>query len=197
MSETLFLVAVILLGLLLLGVGLFFALQQRTEGDEPPLPRQFNSGVFSVVRTSPRESLLSRKPNEATLRDWLSQQVPPLNPERIQALLDQWHDVLEASIAAVERGDRDGRDTYRFDVPESERPLVPALEPDTYITREAIYNNPELLPPYYPGCAVRLIRKEADSEMLGTPSRAGWKPLMPQNGKYPLPDWRTLPNQLD
>ena len=82
--------------------------------------------------------------------------------------------------------------------PEDQRALLPSLGQDVDVTRETIFNHPELLPPFFVGCRARLIFKEADSALLGEGAKSDWQPLLPSaDGKYDLPDWRTLPPNLD
>ena len=196
MLQTLLIVSISLLALVLIAIGLYYSLQKRSDEQEKK-PQQLNSGIYSIVRISPREALAQIKPNMENVERWLDENYPMLPPAERGRLSCEWGEILEHSIAVIEKGDREGRDTYRYDIPESERELLPFIAPDAYITRETIYNHPELLPPFFVGCQTKLRLKEADSEQFGSQSKKGWKPMLPSSdGTYPIPDWRFLPTHL-
>ncbi|MBP5188534.1 MAG: hypothetical protein J6Z50_05325 [Fibrobacterales bacterium] len=197
MAQTLFVIVVAALSLALVGVGLYYGLQKK-QTEEEPKPQQLNSGAFSIVRVSPEEALRKIKPTADEVAAWLAQSRPEIGEKKRESLAALWEESIRASVEAVDRGDRDGRNTYRYEIPERERPLLPELTPDTYITRETVFQHPELLPPFFVGSRTRLVFKEADSALLGDGAKSGWKPLLPTpDGKYSLPDWRTLPQDLD
>ena len=197
MISIVFLSVVVVLALVLVGVGLYYALQKKQTEDEPK-PQQFNSGAFSIVRVSPEAALRAARPTAQEVADFLAKNHPEIGEKRRAGLAELWEASILESVAAVDKGDRDGRNTYRYDVPEDQRVILPSLGPDVYITRETIFNHPELLPPFFVGCRARLIFKEADSALLGEGAKSDWQPLLPSaDGKYDLPDWRTLPPNLD
>lgn len=197
MISIVFLSVVVVLALVLVGVGLYYALQKKQTEDEPK-PQQFNSGAFSIVRVSPEAALRAARPTAQEVADFLAKNHPEIGEKRRAGLAELWEASILESVAAVDKGDRDGRNTYRYEIPERERPLLPELTPDTYITRETVFQHPELLPPFFVGSRTRLVFKEADSALLGDGAKSGWKPLLPTpDGKYSLPDWRTPPQDLD
>lgn len=196
MLQTLIIVSVSLLALALIAVGLYYSLQKRRAELEKQ-PVQLNSGIYSIVRVSPRKAIEEIKPTVEQVEQWLEQEEGMLPPEERGRLLALWSETLERSIAVVEKGDELLRDTYQYKIPESERQLLHFIPIDAYITRETIHNHPELLPPFFVGSKTELQLKEADSEHAGSQAHAGWKPLLPSSdGTYPIPDWRQLPPHL-
>lgn len=195
--QLLIFIAVALLSLVLVAVGLHYSLKKKGEEEELKA-MQHNSGFYSIVRVSPRETVLRLKPTADDVEKWLQSSYPHCTAEQRIAWGREWEDAVEASIALIEKGDREGRNTFRYEVPPEEHPLLPFIVADGYITRETIYEHPELLPPFFVGCKTRLMLKEADSTLRGeSAAKSGWKPMLPSpDGKYPIPDWRFIPEHL-
>ncbi len=197
MLQTIVIVSIALVALLLVAIGLYYSLQKQAEEREKKAI-QLNSGIYSIVRVSPREALLKIKASEEEVEEWLEANRPMLPPEEIGRLVALWNEAIEHSIAMVEKGDLEQRDTFRYEVPSEEKGLLPFADPDGYITRETIYHHPELLPPFFIGSKTRLELKVADSTLLGSQAKSGWKPILPSSdGTYPIPDWKQLPPHLD
>lgn len=180
-------VLIILLTLVLAGIGAFIVIQDKGE-KEAPAEIIDRSGVYSVLRRSPRADLESKRPTLTDLRNFLLKQSPPPAADEVQRLLDKWNESFENSIQIVEQGDREGTETYRILLQEDDAVRCSFLPRENYITREQIYNHPEILPPYYPGCGARLVLKSP----WDSPSKSGWKPLLPVEGVYKIPDWRQI-----
>jgi hypothetical protein len=180
-------VLIIFFSLILVGIGAYVVLEKKAEDEnsEPPIDR---SGIYSVIRKSPREDLAQIKPANEALEQFIRSASPLKTDHQIQEILDLWHESIESSIQKVEEGDRDGVQTYRFKIGPLDQKFCTFITEDTYITREQIYNHPELLPPFYPGCRVELVSKEAWDDQ----DKSGWKPLLPVNGNYEIPDWRQI-----
>lgn len=191
-------ISVTLFSLILLAVGLHYALKKK--GEESELKEmQHNSGVFSIVRVSPRKAVLQLKPTGSEVYRWLEENRPDLPEPLRREKADEWDRLTEEAIALVEKADRDGRNTFRYQTEPKEEPLLPFITADGYITRETIFEHPELLPPFFIGCRTRLMLKEADSALQGgNTAKCGWKPMLPSpDGTYPIPDWRAVPPRLD
>ena len=91
-------------------------------------------------------------------------------------------------MKVIDEGDRNGTVTYRVVVGPKSKPFCNFMSDDNYITREQIRNHAEILPPYVLGCDCHLVPKLP----WENPGKAGWKPLIPENGAYRVPDWRHI-----
>jgi len=156
-------------------------------GDSP----MYASGVFSLIRRSPKEAVMAKVPSIETIRQTLSHASSrglalKSSPENY---LGEWHRVAELCINEVEKGDREGTQTYRFLVPNQCQATCGHFGGDAYVTREQLHKNPELLPPFHLGCGCVIVAKEA---WQNGSTQGGWTPILPVNGSYPLPDWRTV-----
>ncbi len=174
----------IVISLILVGLG-FIASNNTAQKDERDIDKITKSGQYSIVKESPRKKLANIKPSLAEIKEWFGE-TEALSEEQQNQLLAQWTQNLEESIRTVEHGDRNGVEIYGYEIHTSDPKICNFIGDSTYVTREQIYNYPELLPPFYPGDATRLIPKEA---WFGD-EKANWVSLLPIMGKYQVPDWR-------
>lgn len=182
-------ILIIVLAVALSAIGAWIVIQGRQEQEPPTYAPIDRSGSYAVLRHPVREDLERCKPSLSELEAWLRAKKPALSDAEVGNLLSQWKSSLEQTISIVEEGDREKVATFRVLLTEKDIPLCKFLTTDNYLTREQILNHPEILPPYYLGCECRLALKQP----WDNPSKSGWKAVMPtQDGKYLVPDWRTL-----
>jgi hypothetical protein len=178
---------IIMLLLTLVAIGTTIIMQKKME--EVPTASIHHSGVYSLIRKSPREEVIRTKPSAREVLEHLqTHHAEKFSADEMQNLAEKWEKSLEKSIIAIEIGDSTGVQTYRFRLSPSDLKVCTFLSRETYITREQIYNHPELLPPYYIGCDAEITNRAAWDES----ESVSWKPLLPVNGAYALPDWRSL-----
>jgi hypothetical protein len=144
----------------------------------------YTSGVFSLIRKSPRETVSARIPDVEKIRSALSAAGVSGDPE---AYLARWREVAELCINNVEQGDKEGIQTYRYEVPEPCRATCGKFGGEAYVTRDQLHHQPQLIPPFHLGCGC-VIRPRGAWE--GGPG--GWSPILPVNGQYEAPDWRVV-----
>jgi hypothetical protein len=155
--------------------------------DAEPAPI-YTSGVFSLIRKSPREAILAKVPDLENVRSVLK--TPAARgeangtPEQYQEL---WLQVANLCISNIERGDKDGIQTYRYVVPEKCRATCGRFGGDAYVTREQLHHQVQLIPPFHLGCGCEITPREAWQGGSG-----GWSPILPVNGHYDTPDWRIV-----
>jgi len=186
MLYVLFGVALVLL-ILLTATALYFVLQKKEEKEYPTIHA---SGIYSLVRQSPREMLEKKHLTLDQVKEVLKNAA---NPENINASVEKywelWEDILENSINTIENGDKEGLQTFSYSVPSKDKETCKGFSENIYATREQLHNYPNIIPPFHLGCQVRLETKDAwKTKLDGT----GWKPLLPVGGKYPVPDWRIV-----
>ena len=93
--------------------------------------------------------------------------------------------MIESNIKVIEDGDVTGLQTYCYEIPEKDKDICNYLTGNTYVTREQLQNYPNIIPPFYLGCGVKIIAKQAwNTNLNGT----GWQPLLPVNGQYITPE---------
>jgi hypothetical protein len=185
---TLFLtILIIVLSLIAVGFGAAIVIGDKSS-DEDPRKTLEKSGKYNVNVRPLREELSKVKPPVERVREFLEQEHGALGGERIEELTLQWANSLEETIRVVEEGYEQDVQTFRYVFTDADTKICTFLSQGNYITREQIYNHPELLPPFCIGCNVRLVSKEAWEQN----ETGGWLPITPVDGRYPLPDWRQI-----
>jgi len=179
-------ILIIILSLILVGFGAYVVIGEKSS-EEDPREEIKQSGMFSVYAKSPRDDLTRIRPSSEEITTFLNQQTQLSTAQR-EKLLQDWEDHLADTIKTIEEGYAKGVQTFRYTFTEKDLQLCPFLSEGNYITKEQIYNYPELLPPFYPGCGVKLVSKESWDNQ----DNSGWKPLLPKEGKYSVPDWRQI-----
>lgn len=181
----------LILTLVVLGAGVSMFLRGRagdrqSQEDTSPI---YASGVYSLIRRSPRKELQEREPPLEEIRTVLASEAGKEANGSAQQYLDEWRRVANISISNLEKGDREGIQTYKYQVPAKCQRTCAMFGGDAYVTREQIHNHVQLIPPFHLGCGVQLVTKEAWS--AGN-ENAAWTPVLPVNGKYLTPDWRSV-----
>ena len=143
---TLILVLILIaVSLVLIGFG-FIASSNSNQANVEHMDKITKSGQYSIVKESPRKKLALVKPSEEDLRNWLSTQ--KLNQENIDQLIEKWNLHLNETIVSIEHGDRNGVEIYGYAIHTNDPIICSFINDFTYVTREQIYNYPELLPPF-------------------------------------------------
>jgi hypothetical protein len=182
----------ILLALIILVCGAMIAMfLKRGSGDRPQDDSSpiYASGVYSLIRRSPRKELQEREPPSEEVQSVLSSDQAAAANGSAEQYLDEWRRQANISINNIEKGDREGIQTYRYQVPVKCQKTCMMFGGDAYVTREQLHNHVQLIPPFHLGCGVQLVTKEAWS--AGN-ENAAWTPILPVNGKYLTPDWRIV-----
>jgi len=150
----------------------------------------YASGVYSLIRKSPRKELQEKEPPLEEVSTVLAApQAAAVANGSAQQYLDEWRRIANFSIHNIEKGDREGIQTYRYQVPAKCQRTCAMFGGDAYVTREQLHNHVQLIPPFHLGCGVQLVNKEAWN--AGN-ENAAWTPILPVNGRYNTPDWRIV-----
>ena len=182
----------ILLALIILVSGAMISMYLKRGGSDRPQDDSspiYASGVYSLIRRSPRKELQEREPPSEEVQSVLSSEQAEAANGSAEQYLDEWRRQANISINNIEKGDRDGIQTYRYQVPAKCQRTCAMFGGDAYVTREQLHNHVSLIPPFHLGCGVQLVTKEAWS--AGN-ENAAWTPILPVNGKYLTPDWRIV-----
>ena len=185
LSVILIVIAIILLSVILAAIGAYVVIHS-TEEKEQVAPPIDVSGQYAVVVKPARLSMESVKPSETEIKEWLASRNLP--EEEKKALWESWKTTYEETIRTIDEGDKNGTVTYRIVLGKKGKKYCSFVNEDNFITREQIRNHAELLPPYVLGCDCHLLPKLP----WENPGKAGWKAVVPENGKYNVPDWRHI-----
>ncbi len=169
--------------------------------NEPPDSSKVihRSGIYSIVRKSPREDISSVKPSIEEIRKYLQGVTEDINNSSVgkdeqEALVRLWKNLLEDSLAEVEKGDKEGVDYYYFKYDESDTVCREYIHQGNFVTRKEIFEYPELIPPFHLGCTCRLLGYRDASETSDTTSLQNMAPFFRDHSRPPLPDWKTVIN---
>ncbi len=160
-----------------------FLFSNSNPSEEEGLRKLNHSGEFSIVKESPRTPLSKVKPSNSQIIEWLTEANCPHSKEE---LIAHWNTALNKTIGIIEEGDRNSVEIYSYKIEPDNDIISSFLNKSTYVTREQIYNYPELLPPFYPGDKTLIFPKDA---WFGD-EKADWVSLLPIQGRYQVPDWR-------
>src|SRR6185369_16596763 len=143
--------------LIVLGAGLAMFLKGRagdrqSQEDTSPI---YASGVYSLIRRSPRKELQEREPPLEEVQAVLVSAAGNTANGSAEQYLDEWRRVANISISNIEKGDREGIQTYKYQVPAKCQRTCAMFEGDAYVTREQIHNHVQLIPPFHLGCGVQ------------------------------------------
>lgn len=185
LSVILIVVTIVVLSVILAAIGAYVVIHSSAE-KEVAAPQIDVSGQYAVVVKPARMSLEGVKPSDDEVKNWLGSQ--NLSPEQQESYFAEWKRVYDETVKTIDEGDRNGTVTYRIEIGPKAKRYCTFLNDDNFITREQIRNHAELLPPYVVGCDCRLLPKLP----WENPGKAGWKAVVPENGKYNVPDWRQL-----
>lgn len=169
--------------------------KEKTEKAEPS-PMIHASGIYSVVRRSPREDTLKAKPTQEEMRKYLAGINEDINglalsTEDKEKLAAEYAGRLESSIVEIERGDGSGAEFYYYDFDQPDPVCAKYLTKGQYVTREDIHKFAYLVPPFHLGCRCR-IKRHSGGEKLRDTTKLGLRPLL--NEKAPVPmlaNWHT------
>jgi hypothetical protein len=154
------------------------------------------SGIYSIVRKSPRENITQYKPPDEVIIQYLEDQNVDIHDNELsesdkKALISSWKTCLENSILEVEEGDKKGLEFYYYDFLGEDDVCMESIKKGYYITREDIYAHPKLIPPFHLGCRCVLKRNPGIEDIKDT-TKFGMQPFLPDGELPSLPDWKRI-----
>jgi hypothetical protein len=170
--------------------------EESSEGTGGPLIHA--SGIYSIVRKSPREDLLNARPQETEIRKYLASINEDINRSEIShfkklKLLEKWHQLMEENIRVVEQGDTEDVEFYLFDSPDETLCPVCAeyLSRGQFVTRQEVYSHPTIIPPFHLGCTTKFVSYHGRENLRET-TIIGMRPFFTTNTPPPVPEWKKL-----
>ena len=163
------------------------------EGINNPLIHE--SGIYSIIRKSPREDLLRIRPPEAELRKYLASLNEDINSRTLSAadkqkLAEKWRQSMEENIRVIELGDTENVEFYYFDYP-GDQPCprcASYLNRGQFVTRQEIFKNPSIIPPFHLGCTTRIAAYRGKENLRET-TTLGMAPFFTSSAPPPVPEW--------
>jgi hypothetical protein len=156
------------------------------------------SGIYSIVRKSPRADLLTARPQETEIRKYLASINEDINGVQVShfeklKLLEKWQQSMEENIRVVEQGDNDDVEFYYFDSREEKLCQVCAqyLSRGQFVTRQEVYNHPTIIPPFHLGCSTKFVPYQGKENLRET-TIIGMRPFFSSTMPPPVPDWKKI-----
>jgi len=190
------LISIILLLILVL-VAIRIGLNRDNINDEEPVikPVLHGSGIYSIVKKSPRETIQDEKPPEEDIRQYiatLNEDIEGLSLSEIEKgqLVEMWKRALADNISTIEKGDEDGIEFYYYDFPPTECPVCKRyFSKGKFVTREEVFKFPGIIPPFHLGCTT-ILKAHHGKENLRETTELGMLPLFKNQLPPPLPEWK-------
>ncbi len=186
-----------IVGILLLLVAMLVAvrigMKRGNHGEDAPPPIIHGSGIYSIVRRSPRENIGDYKPSQEEIRKYLFDKNvnTGVGASEKEKLMASWNDQMEANIREIESGDKEGSEFYYFDFKWSDPVCAKIIHKGRFVTREQLFQNPQVIPPFHLGCGCQL-RKYQGKDTLRETTEIGMLPLLRSGTKVSLPDWKEI-----
>ncbi len=196
---TIIITIIIVLILLLFAIRAAFVKSSPVEQvDDVPNPLIHESGIYSIVRRTPRDALLKVKPGEEEIRKYLTglnENLNTLTSDEIEAIVKLWNTSIENSIKAVEIGDNNSVQFYFFDFSPNDCSVCSNfIKKGQFVTREEIYKHPELLPPFHLNCTT-VLHPHHGKEDLRETTELGMMPFFKHGIRPALPEWKSMQKQ--
>jgi hypothetical protein len=155
------------------------------------------SGVYSVLRKSPRKDLAALRPAEEEIKKYLAGVSEDVNGVPVKAsdrtaLLKHWKAQTEMNVRGIEAGDKGGVAFYYYDYLKECPVCGEFIAKGNFVTREEIYNHPQLIPPFHLGCACVLAAHHGSEKTMRETAIAGMSPFFEGDAPPPLPEWTAV-----
>jgi hypothetical protein len=189
-----------LLGLVLLIIILLLAVKVGIKKEQPEdqasaAPVIHKSGIYSIVRRSPRELIAGHKPTEEAIRQYLASQNEDIHGRRLtdtirEDLLNRWKSSLDKSISEIERGDADGVEFYFYGFTGDDPACENHVPKDCFVSREQMYKYPITVPPFHLGCLCEIKAYQGEQNICDTATDR--VRLFDENALPRLPEWKQI-----
>jgi hypothetical protein len=191
-----------LIGIALLLIILLIAVRMGTTNnvekgnEEYQTPLINASGIYSIIRKTPRESISDYKPSQEEIIKYFSNKnvnsIDLLFSEAdVSALIKSWNAQMELNISEIEKGDLRGIEFYYYEYMWNDPICTKYIPKGRFVTREDIYNHPNIIPPFHLGCGC-CLKQYKTKEKLNDTTEMRMLPFF-YNGVLPmLPDWKEI-----
>ncbi|MBN1576585.1 MAG: hypothetical protein JW913_08535 [Chitinispirillaceae bacterium] len=166
--------------------------------DEPvEKPTIHTSGIYSIVRESPRRNILAYKPPKEDILQYIDglnvdMKGSPLSATEKSGIVDRWYRSIEENITAIEKGDLEGIEFYYYEFLPVDCPVcMRHFSRGKFVTREEIFRYPSIMPPLHLGCTCKILPHHGKENLRET-TELGMLPLFRNKVPPPLPHWKFI-----
>ena len=156
------------------------------------------SGIYSIVRNNPRERIDQFKPPAEEIRKYLEGidvnygDTIKLSVDAIEGCVRRWSESLNKNIEVIEQGDALGVTFYYYNFsPESCPVCKDYLKKGQFVTREELFQFPQIIPPFHIGCTCTLEAHSGNVNLLDT-TEIKMIPLFKNEISPQLPEWKMI-----
>jgi hypothetical protein len=187
----------IVLFLILLVIAVAIGINREKTEKEEQKPIIHASGIYSVVRKSPREECLRQKPTEQEIRKYISGtnvdiNGKPLTEQDKENAISDFFIKADKNIGEIEEGDKAGVEFYYYEYISEDPVCVKYISKGQYVTREDLFKFAKLVPPFHLGCSCTIKRHRGGDKLKDT-TELGLRPLLSESAPVPtLPNWHTI-----
>lgn len=170
--------------------------KQKQEAEQENQTVIHTSGIYSIVRKSPREDIGKIKPSIEEIHQYLTDQNVDIHGKKLggadkETLINAWKTNLENTLLLIDNGDKKGHEFYYYDFKE-EDDVCKNINKGNFITRQDIFKHPQLIPPFHLGCRCTLKSHQGTDDLRDT-TLLGMNPFISENGAIPpLPEWKKI-----
>jgi hypothetical protein len=187
-----------LVGITLLLIAMLIAVRigmnKAKNEEEMQSPIIHGSGIYSIIRRSPRDNIGDFKPSQEEIRKYLNDKnvnSKGISSAHREVLFSKWNEQMESNISEIENGDKEGIEFYYFDFKWDDPVCDKIISKGRFVTREQIFEHPKIIPPFHLGCGCQL-RKYQGKEKLRETTEIGILPLLRNGRMVPLPEWKEI-----
>ena len=190
-------VVLAIVGILLLIVAMLIAVRigmnKGRPEEETPSPMIHGSGIYSIIRRSPRENIGDYKPSQEEIRKYLFDKNVNirLSSSEKERIIASWNQQMEANICEIEAGDKEGSEFYYFDFKWDDPVCSRIIQKGRFVTREQIFQYPQVIPPLHLGCGCKLCKYQEKDKLRET-TEISILPLFRSREIVPLPEWKEI-----
>jgi hypothetical protein len=194
-------IIIAIIGILLLLVAMLIAVRivmnKGKAGEEISSPMIHGSGIYSIIRRSPRENIGDFKPSQEEIRKYLFDKNVNIAIEASskENLISSWNEQMEANIKEIENGDKEGTEFYYFNYKWDDPVCSKIIHKGRFVTREQIFQFPQVIPPLHLGCGCKLCKYQGKDKLRET-TEIGMLPLFHGSQIISLPNWKEI-NKID
>jgi hypothetical protein len=181
----------IILLLLVMLIAVRIGMNKSKTEEEMPSQIIHGSGIYSIIRRSPRENIGDVKPSQEEIRKYLSDKNVNISNEQQIQLLSLWNEQMEANISTIEKGDQQGAEFYYFEYKWPDHICETSIKKGRFVTREQIFDYPQIIPPFHLGCGCKLHTYQGKEKLHDT-TEIRSLPLFDNGTIIPLPDWKEI-----
>ena len=183
-------IALLLIAMLVARIGM----KRAKNEEETQSPMIHGSGIYSIIRRSPRDNIGDFKPSQEEIRKYLNERnvnIGSISPKQRDLLFSKWNELMEANIREIENGDTEGIEFYYYDFKWDDPVCAKIISKGRFVTREQIFEHPKIIPPFHLGCGCQLCKYQGKDKLRET-TEIGMLPLLRNGEMVPLPEWKEI-----